>query len=242
MNIIPFFSTFITFFFTFAVYRRYLNRKGTHLLIWTIGLALYGIGTLTEAMMSFTFNPLVLKIWYLSGAMLTAAWLGQGTVHLLVRKGRIASTLTTVLTVVSMLALALVLAAPITDAAASFDVSQPASSQYENILTRSGGMVGLTILLNIYGTITLVGGAIYSAILFWRKKVLLHRVTGNILIAAGALSPAIGGTFLRMGMSDWLYMSELIGAILMYAGFVQATLPTAETGAETSNVVTGKIV
>lgn len=45
---------------------------------------------------------------------------------------------------------------------------------------------------------------------------------GNILIAAGALSPALGGTFLRAGHGDWLYLSELIGAILMYIGFVLA--------------------
>ena len=40
---------------------------------------------------------------------------------------------------------------------------------------------------NIYGLLTLVGGAIYSAYLFWRKRVLPNRVIGNILIAAGAL-------------------------------------------------------
>jgi len=73
------------------------------------------------------------------------------------------------------------------------------------------------------GTITLVGGAIYSAYLFWRKKVLLNRMVGNILIAAGAMMPAIGGTFVQAGLVDWLYLSEFIGVILMYAGFMQAT-------------------
>ena len=84
-------------------------------------------------------------------------------------------------------------------------------------------MIILTVLLNIYGTMTLVGGAIYSAFLFWRKKVLLNRLIGNILIAAGALMPAIGGTFVQAGLVDWLYVSEFIGVILMYAGFMQAT-------------------
>ena len=51
---------------------------------------------------------------------------------------------------------------------------------------------------------------------------------GNILIAAGALSPAMGGTFLRVGLTDLLYLSELIGAILMFIGFVMATSPSAE--------------
>jgi hypothetical protein len=93
------------------------------------------------------------------------------------------------------------------------------------MIIRPGIMVFLTIILNIYGTITLVGGAIYSAWIFWRKRVLVHRMYGNILIAAGALMPAMGGTFLKAGLNDWLYVSELIGAILMYLGFLRATTP-----------------
>jgi hypothetical protein len=49
---------------------------------------------------------------------------------------------------------------------------------------------------------------------------------GNILIAAGALSPALGGTFLRAGMVDFLYLSELIGAVIMFTGFILATQKT----------------
>jgi hypothetical protein len=55
--------------------------------------------------------------------------------------------------------------------------------------------------------------------------VLFNRMVGNILIAAGALMPAIGGSFLRLGLPDFLYLSELVGVILMYIGFIQATLP-----------------
>jgi hypothetical protein len=81
----------------------------------------------------------------------------------------------------------------------------------------------LTILLNIYGTLTLVGGAIYSAFIFWRKRVLPNRVIGNVLIAAGALLPASAGTFVKLGLADWLYLSELLGATIMFIGFLQAT-------------------
>ncbi len=223
MNAIPFLSTAVTFIFAIAVYRRYRGRRGVYLLLWSFGLLLYGLGTLSEAIMAFTFLPWLLKLWYLTGAMLTAAWLGQGTVHLLVRKGRIAMTLTLILTLISAVAVWLIIAATITPAAGAFDVGQPVSSQYQDILVRNGPIVGLTIFLNIYGTITLVGGAIYSAYLFWRKKVLAHRLYGNLLIAAGAMAPALGGTFIRIGLADWLYLSEFIGAVLMYAGFVQAT-------------------
>ena len=69
----------------------------------------------------------------------------------------------------------------------------------------------------------MIGGAVYSAFIFWRKRVLLDRTLGNILIAAGALMPTLGGTFIRAGLPDWLYLSEFLGIILMYAGFVKAT-------------------
>jgi len=224
MHYIPILSTIITFFFAVAVFSRFRVRHGAHLLLWSIGLVLYGIGTLTEVIMLFTFNAIALKLWYLSGAMLTAAWLGQGTINLLVRRRGIAPTLNIILIIVSLLAAVLVLAAPISPAAGNYNPAQPLSAQYKDILTRSGIVVLLTILLNTYGTLTLVGGAIYSAYIFWRKKVLFNRMVGNILIAVGAILPAIGGSFIQMGLPDFLYLSEFLGAILMYNGFLQATV------------------
>jgi hypothetical protein len=46
---------------------------------------------------------------------------------------------------------------------------------------------------------------------------------GNLLIAAGALMPAMAGSFVKAGLFDWLYISEFIGVVLMYAGFTLAT-------------------
>jgi hypothetical protein len=223
MNFIPVLSTIVTFVFAAAVLRRYQRRRGTHLLMWGIGLVLFGLGTLSEVILSITFSGLVLKIWYLSGAMLTAAWLGQGTIWLLVRKPGVARILTYMLAAISLLAIGLVMLAPLTPAAAGYDVSQPISAQYKDILTRSSWIIILTIVLNIYGTICLVGGALYSAYLFLRKRVLLNRVIGNILIAAGALLPAMAGSLVARGLADMLYLSELFGVILMYLGFLQAT-------------------
>lgn len=227
MTYIPYISTVVTFAFMIAVYNRYRRRGGVHLLLWALGLLFYGLGTLGEVILSLAFNVFVLKIWYLTGAMLTAAWLGMGSVHLLIRKNNVARILTWVLAIVSLLAFVLIISAPVNSGA--YDITRPASEQYKDILTRSGLTILLTILLNIYGTLTLVGGAIYSAFLFWRKKVLASRMFGNILIAAGALSPAMGGSMLKAGMADMLYLSEFVGAVLMFIGFIQATSESDET-------------
>jgi hypothetical protein len=222
MHILPVFSTLITLIFSIAVFNRFRARGGAHLLLWGIGLVFFGLGTAMEVVLGFTYNVLALKLWYLSGAMLTAAWLGQGTVNLLWRRHHIAAVSNVLITLVSLAALGLILAAPV-QPAASFHPSIPVSTQYKEILTRSGLTIALTILLNTYGTLTLIGGALYSAFLFWRKKILFNRMIGNILIAGGAMLPALGGSFLKAGFPDWLYLSEFSGVILMYAGFVLAT-------------------
>lgn len=238
MQYISILSTVVAFIFTISVLERYRRKGGMHLLLWGIGLFLFGLGTLTEVIMLFNYSDLVLKLWYLSGAMLTAAWLGQGTVHLLVRKPGIAKTLTVILAIVSIVAAILIFAAPVnSSASAAYDLRQPASAQYEHILVRSGLIVFLTILLNTYGAVTLVGGAIYSAFIFWRKRVLKDRMIGNILIAAGALMPTLGGTFIRVGLPDWLYLSEFLGIILMYAGFIKATASQPVEDAQTAKPV-----
>lgn len=66
------------------------------------------------------------------------------------------------------------------------------------------------------------GGALYSAWLFWRKRVLPNRKVDNILIAAGAMAPAFGGALNRFGLPGH-YIGEFIGGCLMYVGFLQAT-------------------
>jgi hypothetical protein len=227
---LPFASTAITAVFAAVVLHRYSIGRRPHSLWWGLGLALYAAGTFAEAYLALRWQPFMLRLWYLTGAMLTAAWLGQGTVYLLVRRPRVAGVLATLLLVVSVLAVVTVFTAPVEGAA--FQASVPISTQYKGLLTRTGLMIALTIFLNIYGTVTLVGGALWSAWLFARKRVLRNRMLGNILIAAGAMFPASAGTFIGLGLADWLYASELAGAALMFFGFYLTTQPqTAERGA-----------
>ena len=223
LKYLPFLSTLVTLLFAAAVLQRYTQRRGIHLLLWGLGLILYAAGTFTESYLALGWSEAALRVWYLSGAMLTAAWLGQGTVHLLVRRRGVASALTALLAAVSIFAILSVFGSQVNGTA--FNPHVPVSAQYKSLMTRDGLTVVLTILLNIYGSIGLIGGAAWSAYLFARKRVLPHRVIGNVLIAAGALMPAMAGTFIKLGLGDWLYVSELLGAAIMFAGFIAATNP-----------------
>jgi hypothetical protein len=220
---LPFTSTLITAVFTVAVLLRYRQRRGLHLLWWGLGLILYGMGTFAEFYSTYAWSPLIFRLWYIGGALLTAAWLGQGTVYLLVRRGNIAHYLMVGLVLASAFAVILMFATPLNGAA--FTAGVDLSAQYREILPEGATIRLLTPLFNVYGTLWLVGGAVYSAWIFWRKRVLLHRVIGNVLIAVGALSPAIGGSLSRVGAPEFLYFSELLGAGLMFIGFLRATTP-----------------
>ena len=48
---------------------------------------------------------------------------------------------------------------------------------------------------------------------------------GDVLIAAGAILPAFGGSFSRFGIPGALYISELLGAVILFIGFLRAVTP-----------------
>ena len=75
------------------------------------------------------------------------------------------------------------------------------------------------LILVILGLIFLVGGAIYSAIKYYKLGQREAPFKGNIFIAIGGLLPGIGGTFTRMGYVEVLFITELIGLILIYVGY-----------------------
>jgi hypothetical protein len=220
---LPFVSSALSFIFAFFVFKRYLARRGTHLLVWGIGMVFYGIGGFCEAYYgTFGWNPLIFRLWYLFGAILVAAWLGQGTVYLLVRRAW-AHGLMALLGLASLYGLVRVFGAQLDPSLMTSSVHT--GSELSGHAIVSPGVRVLTPFFNLYGTVTLVGGAAWSAWIFWRKRVLLHRTIGNILIAIGAIAPAFGGTFSRLGLPGALYLGELLGALLMFAGFIRATTP-----------------
>ncbi|MBM3144969.1 MAG: hypothetical protein FJ010_08345 [Chloroflexi bacterium] len=223
---LPFLSSAISFIFAYFVFMRYATKKGNHLLLWGIGMIFYGIGGFCEGFYgAFGWNPLVYRLWYLFGAILVAAWLGQGTVYLLAKKNW-ANTLMAILFLGSIYGAYKVFTAQLDPNLLTSSVHTGSELSGHAIITP--GVRTLTPIFNLYGTATLVGGAVYSAWIFFRKRVLLHRTIGNILIAVGAIAPAFGGAFSRMGVPAALYIGEVLGAVLMFIGFQRATTPMKE--------------
>jgi hypothetical protein len=228
---LPFLSSAVMLVFTVSVLQRFVIRRKPHFLFWGIGLAMFSVGSFAEAYFSAVGWSTVLFFgWYLFGAALNAAWIGHGTLMLLVRK-RWRNYVTALLILGSLVAVLLMIQVMPRLDVSVFNSRLPISEQYREIMPAidEGGAIRLsTPFFNIYGLVTLAGGAIWSAWLFLRKRVLPNRVIGNVLIAAGALSIGFASTLTRLGIGAYLYVGELIAAVLMYAGFVVASAPATE--------------
>jgi hypothetical protein len=251
---LPFISTLIMLWFTVDVLQRYIVRRNPAFLFWGIGLAMFGAGSFAEAYLALAWNKWIFFIWYLFGAALNAAWLGQGTLYLLVRRKWVHAA-AAMLILGSVFAGSLMLQAMPKLDESVFTTRKPISEQYgtkaldagetapagaQTIATTYRGKevtavrgllpLGTSVRLttpffNIYGLLTLVGGAIYSAFLFWRKRIMPNRVIANVLIAGGALAIGFASTLTRLGYGEFLYLGELISAIMMFAGFRMAARP-----------------
>lgn len=210
---IPIFTTIVSFAFTVMLYRHWQRKpEATYLMWWTIGVFFFGIGTLTESInVLFGWSVANMKAWYISGALLGAFPLAQGTVYLLLKK-KTADFLTLFFGVYIAIAAVAVILSPV-----DMFIVDPARLTGK-VMTWSWVRL-FSILPNTYSLIFLVGGAIWSAIQYARKHGGGDRALGNWLIAIGGLLPGIGGSFTRMGYVEVLFVTEFIGILFIWAGY-----------------------
>jgi len=211
--LIPLASAIVSFLFAVTVLDQYFARRKPYQLVWAIGLFMYSISTGTEFWTGARgLNDMVYRLWYLFGAIFVAAYLGMGTVYLLVRRRT------------AHIIMGILLAASIYATFAVFSANLDLST----LPTLSGIAMPkavrlMTPIFNTFGTVALVGGAIYSAYVFWRRKIMPHRVASNVLIALGAILPAVGGTHMRLGGGlPLFYIFELLGIIIIFVGFLRS--------------------
>jgi hypothetical protein len=210
---LPVLSTICAAIFCYQLFSRYRNKGGgPHLLWWGIGMATYGLGTFTEAYTSIVgWNPIIFRSWYVAGAFLGGYPLAQGSIYLLMRR-RFANRSAWIMSVFIGIASIFVFLTPLNTSLAEMHRLSGEVIEWNWVRL-------ISPFINIYALVFLVGCAVISAIRFKRAPDLKHRYIGNILIAVGALLPAIGGSITRAGYMEALYVTELMGLLFIYAGY-----------------------
>ena len=216
IHYLPIATTLLSAIFAVILLNRYRTRKQSlHLLWWGMGVVAYGIGTGIESSITLLGNSVALtKAWYVAGALFGGYPLAQGTAYLLLER-KTADRLTAITLPFILLVAVLVFLSPVvSDALEPF---RPSGSILAWTWVRA-----LTPIINLYAVVFLVGGAILSAYRFWRSDAPGHgqRAMGNVLIAFGAILPAIGGTMAKMGYVEALYLGEFVGLLFIWTGFV----------------------
>lgn len=213
LHFIPIFTTIFGTFFLGKIYLHWRQKKDAlHVFWWMLGVFFFIAGTVTESVNTILgYSDVNFRLWYIFGALLGGAPLAQGTVYLLMKR-KTAHILAALLVLVILIASVLVLLSPLHPE--NRDGMRMSGKILEWTFIR-----GITPLINVYGLIFLVGGAIYSAVVYSRDKTFHARFVGNIYIALGGLLPGIGGSFTKFGYVEVLYVTEFIGLIFIFLGY-----------------------
>ncbi len=175
---LPLASTIVSLMFALTVLDQFFAKKRPYQLVWAMGLFMFFVSSGCEFWTEACgIDRTVYQLWYLFGAILVAAYLGMGTLYLLLPR-RAAHIVMAVLLVASLYAIFRVFTA--------------------NLDPR--------------------------AIHYLSGRFMPQGVLSNILIAVGALMPALGGILMRFGMRSVtpVYALELLGIVIVFVGFLRS--------------------
>lgn len=202
------------------LWRQWAVRRKRHQLWWAIGFALYAAAAYLEmfGQLSGGWSPVGFRVYALMSAVLVPV-LAMGTVEL-VSRGRLWPRIYLAYNaVVAGVFVIGVMSTPLIPEA----LAKMALSSYEPL----GGTAFtyprvLSMLLTIPAALMLFWGAALSVFRFMRKREYAYRMWANVLIAVATLVIASGGGLAKAGNTTLFYLTEMLAAILFFAGFVMA--------------------
>lgn len=211
MVLIPAMAAIVAAAFALVVLRQYGGHRRTYQLMWATGLAMFAVAAFAGFLArSGGTTEAEYRLFYLLGAILNVAWLGLGSVYLLARRSWANAALAFVV-LLSLLSAYAVFSTPVNVAAAADSGRGFPDGSVPRILAGVGS--GL-------GSLALIGGALWSAWIFLRKRRNGRRAVANVVIAVGVLIVAAGGTATFTGASGILELTNLVGLSVIFAGFL----------------------
>lgn len=200
--------------------RRYAARRRPYELAWSLAFAFFTLGAAAEVAGDLVgWSPLLTRLYYVSGAVLTVGYLGLGSLQLLLGR-RMERWFPGVMLGLGALGFAFVFTTPV-------DASK-LDRGWQALAVKGTPTLIVTILINSVGTLIVVGGALYSAVVGRRRGMPRERVAGLAAIALGTLVVASGGTVYRvLGDHAYLYTTMAPGVAIILVGYLLANRSSA---------------
>lgn len=197
---------------TFAGFllRYYLAGRGPFLLAWSFALMLLGVAAACAFIGSIdAWTELTAKVYYLAAAALFTAFMSLGSVYF--NAMRIIGHVWLGVVLLSAAAAAYLLSGATVDLSVQATSPEPGWQAIET----AGAIVGIVVALSSIGTAILVAAAIYSLVL--RKAAL-----AQVAVAVGVLLVAVAGSLGRLDAWEWIFIGQLPGMVLIFAGALMA--------------------
>lgn len=202
---------------TAAMALQYVRRRKPYQLVWTVAFVFFTVGTAAEwASRVWGWSPLSVRLFYLSGAILTTGYLALGLIWLQ-WPGKAAQAATWATVLLSAAAAVSLWQAPI-------DLESIAAMGWQ-AMARPPLARGIGLFFNIGGTLLLVGGTLASALRMRTNPALRRRALGLFILTLGVVVVAAGGSMvgvLGLAEADALAVTNALGAALMLTGILVA--------------------
>ena len=210
---LPYLTAAVSAAFAVAVAMRYACSRRNALLAWAIGMAMFAVAAYAGALaQSSDPTETEYRTFYLFGGILNVSWLALGTV--LVAAPRFSRAALAVVVGLTVIAVYAVVSTPVNVQLAAL----PSGKGFpDGSLPRYLAGIGSGV-----GSVVLIGGALRSAWVFYRKRHDGRRALSNGVIALGVIVVALGGTVTFTGANGILEYTNLIGLCVMFAGFLLA--------------------
>jgi hypothetical protein len=210
--------------FAALIFRQYFQRKRVHQLMWGIAIALWTVGVAAELVATVRgWGSLSYRGYYATGALLIPAWLGIGTLFLVMRR-QWANLILIALVILSVIGIALIAFWPIQSAELHNTGGQFVPLKVFPFFP----VQVLLIILNTFGAIAFIAGALWSALHFARIQTMGERALATALIAIGGIIAAVAHSLGVLGGIELFRISELVALGFIFIGFLMSSRPAAQ--------------
>jgi hypothetical protein len=195
--------------FTFQLVQQYRSRRRHHALAWSIALGCYAVGMVAQAVgFAAGWSPVTYAVYWLTGALLSVAFLAVGQLHLLDPPR--AALWWTIGGLCAVWAFGTMLVSPY-DTAVLAEASAAGSIPTGALVFEEGLAYSILRPITMIGALVVLGGCLWSGI--------RSRRYGILLIALGVFVSATSTAFQRQGYDELVAVVLAAGVAIMYLGF-----------------------